>query len=92
MPVIRIPAPLRGRTEGRAEVRVDGGSVRTALEALDRAHPGLAEVLFDARGQLHRFVNVFVGDADVRELQGLDTRVADDDVLAIVPAVAGGAD
>lgn len=91
MPTIRIPAPLRAQTAGRAEVRVGGATARAALAELAQRHPGVAERLFTADGRLQRFVNVFVGDEDVRDLQGLDTPVTDDDVVAVVPAVAGGA-
>lgn len=91
MPIIRIPAPLRGHTGGRGEVEVDGATVGGALDELVAAHPGVAERLLDTEGRLHRFVNVFVGDDDVRDLRGLATPVDPDDVLAIVPAVAGGA-
>ena len=70
---------------------MDGPDVRTALADLVARHPAVGDRVWDASGRLHRFVNVFVGDEDVRDLQGLDTRVDDDDLLAIVPAVAGGA-
>ena len=60
------------------------------LKALDAAHPGFADRLFDEAGALRRFVNVFLADEDVRFLEGLDTPVADGQTLSIVPAVAGG--
>ena len=60
------------------------------LDALERAHPGFRERLFDDAGKLRRFVNVFVADEDVRFLEGLDTAVADGQTVSIVPAVAGG--
>ena len=90
MPVVRIPAPLRPQTDGRAQVEVHGATAGAALEDLARRHPGIADRVFDERGQLHRFVNVFVGDEDVRDLQGLQTPVVTGEVLALVPAVAGG--
>ena len=90
MPTIRIPAPLRVATDGAAEVVVEASDVRGALAALAARHPATGDRLWDQRGRLHRFVNVFVGDEDVRDLQGLDTAVGEDDVIAIVPAVAGG--
>jgi molybdopterin converting factor small subunit len=64
--------------------------VGQALQALDAAHTGFAERLFDEDGSLRRFVNVFVADEDVRFLEGLATPVADGQTLSIVPAVAGG--
>jgi sulfur-carrier protein len=91
MPTVRIPTPLRKLTDGNAEVAVEGGDLRGVVTSLDAAHPGIGDRLLDADGQLRRFVNVFVRDEDVRFQQGLDTPVGDDDVVSIVPAVAGGA-
>lgn len=91
MPVIiRIPSPLRRLTAGTAEVQVDASDVRTAIAGLEQTYPGFSERLLDEQGNLRRFVNVFVRDEDVRFQQGLDTRVADGEVVSIVPAVAGG--
>jgi molybdopterin synthase sulfur carrier subunit len=87
---IRIPTQLRTFTGGSGEVQVEAASVGDALKALDAAHPGLAERLFDDSGQLRRFVNVFLADEDVRFLDGLTTPIAEGQTLSIVPAVAGG--
>ena len=87
---IRIPTQLRTFTGGSGEVQVEAASVGDALKALDAAHPGLADRLFDDSGQLRRFVNVFLADEDVRFLDGLATPVVDGQTLSIVPAVAGG--
>jgi molybdopterin synthase sulfur carrier subunit len=87
---VRIPSQLRPLAGGASEVALDGATVGDLLEALDRAHPGFADRLFDESGQLRRFVNVFVGDEDMRFLQGLDTPVPSGQTLSIVPAVAGG--
>ena len=87
---IRIPTQLRTFTGGSGEVQVEAASVGDALKALDAAHPGLADRLFDESGQLRRFVNVFLADEDVRFLDGLATPVVDGQTLSIVPAVAGG--
>jgi len=90
MPIIRIPNPLRGLTDGRAEVTVEAGDMRAVIAGLDAAHPGVQDRLIGSDGDLRRFVNLFVGDQDIRFLQGLDTPVGTDDVVSIVPAVAGG--
>jgi molybdopterin synthase sulfur carrier subunit len=87
---IRIPTQLRTFTGGSGEVEVEAASVGDALKALDAAHPGLADRLFDDSGQLRRFVNVFLADEDVRFLDGLATPIAEGQTLSIVPAVAGG--
>ena len=88
--VVRVPAQLRSLTGGQGEVSVEGETVGAVLKALDVAHPGFGERLFDDAGKLRRFVNVFLADEDVRFLSGLDTPVADGQVLSLVPAVAGG--
>lgn len=90
MPTVHVPRPLRAATDGAGRVEVEGDTVATALAALVAAHPALGDRLFDGDGDLRRFVNVFVGDEDIRLRGGLATPLRADDVLAIVPAVAGG--
>jgi molybdopterin synthase sulfur carrier subunit len=87
---VRVPTQLRTLTGGAGEVTVEGSTVGEVLKALDAAHTGFAERLFDDEGQLRRFVNVFLADEDVRFLDGLNTPVTDGQTLSIVPAVAGG--
>ncbi len=91
MPTVRIPTPLRKLTDGASEVTVEGADLRTVITNLDAAHPGFGERVLDGSGELRRFVNVFVRDEDVRFQEGLDTKLGEDDVVSIVPAVAGGA-
>ena len=88
--VVRIPTPLRSLTAGTAEVPGAPGPLSGVLKELDAAHPGLGARVLDDNGALRRFVNVYVGDDDVRFLSGLDTEVADGVTVSIVPAVAGG--
>lgn len=87
---VRIPTQLRELSGGAAELSVEGGTVSEVLKALETAHPGFAERLYDEQGQLRRFVNVFVADEDIRFQQGLDTPTPDGTTVSIVPAVAGG--
>jgi sulfur-carrier protein len=87
---IRIPTTLRTLTGGQSQVQVEGGTVGEVLGALDAAHPGFADRLFDEEGNLRRFVNVFVADDDVRYLDGVGTAVPDGETVSIIPAVAGG--
>lgn len=87
---VRIPSPLRKLTDGAAQVDVDARDLRGVIGELESAYPGFEERLLDESGQLRRFVNVFVRDEDVRFQDGLDTEVADGEVVSIVPAVAGG--
>ena len=87
---IRIPTTLRTLTGGTSEVQVEGSTVGDALSALETAHPGFKERLFDDEGNLRRFVNVFVADDDVRYLDGVGTVVPEGETISIIPAVAGG--
>ena len=87
---VRIPTQLRTLSGGAGEIAVDGASVGEVLTALEVAHPGFAERLYDESGALRRFVNVFLAEEDIRVLDGLATPVADGQTLSIVPAVAGG--
>lgn len=90
MPVrIQIPTPMRQHTNNLAVVEVGGDTVQAALDDLSKKHPGITERLFD-KGQVRRFVNVYLNDEDIRYLDNLNTAVKDGDELAIIPAVAGG--
>jgi molybdopterin synthase sulfur carrier subunit len=92
MATVRIPTPLRKLTAGESEVEVRAGDLRNVVEELEELHPGMKDRLLDDKGDLRRFVNVFVRDEDVRFQEGLDTKVTDTDTVSIVPAVAGGAE
>jgi molybdopterin synthase sulfur carrier subunit len=87
---VRVPTQLRQITGGAGEIKAEGSTVGEVLKALDAAHPGMAERLFDDSGNLRRFVNVFLAEEDVRFLDGLNTTVTEGQTLSIVPAVAGG--
>ncbi len=87
---VRIPTQLRSLSGGAGEVEVEGGTVGEALKALDVAHPGFTERLFDENGNVRRFVNVFLGEEDIRFLEGLGTPVPAGALISVVPAVAGG--
>jgi len=87
---VRVPTQLRPLSGGVGEVEVEGATVGEALKALDAAHPGFSERLFDENGNLRRFVNVFMGEEDIRFLDGLNTAVPPGTVVSVVPAVAGG--
>ena len=87
---VRIPTTMRPISGGNSTVEVEGSTLRDVLAALNEAHNGFAERLFSETGDLHKFVNIFVSDDDVRYLQGLDTPVKSGDTVSIIPAVAGG--
>ncbi|MFC5302063.1 molybdopterin-synthase adenylyltransferase MoeB [Azospira restricta] len=88
---VRIPTPLRGFTGGADSVTVSAATVGEALAALGDAHPGILERVLGADGEPRQFVNLYLGADDVRRRQGLATPLAAGEVLAIIPAVAGGA-
>jgi molybdopterin synthase sulfur carrier subunit len=90
--LVRIPAPLRKLTAERDTLTVNGGSesLEQTIETLDHEYPGLKDRLCDERGELRRFVNVYINGEDVRFLSGLQTPLKSGDEVSIVPAVAGG--
>ncbi len=87
---IRIPTPLRPYVGGAKEITGNAGSVAEVLAALSATYPELKRHLFNEEGKLRSFVNVYLGDEDIRYLQGTDTPVPDGATLSIVPSVAGG--
>jgi molybdopterin converting factor small subunit len=90
MATVRIPTPLRKLTQGQETVTVPATTVAGLISELEAKHPGLRERLLDDKGQLRRFVNIFVGDEDIRFLKQLDTPLEAAAEVSIVPAIAGG--
>jgi molybdopterin synthase sulfur carrier subunit len=88
--IVRIPAPLRALTGGKDEVNATGATVGDVIEDLERRHPGVKDRLLDEKG-VRRFINIYVGEEDVRFLEGLKTPVKAGESISIVPAIAGGA-
>ena len=86
---VQVPQIFRKHTGGAKIVAAEGRTVREVLENLDKAHPGLRDRLGDGKA-LHRFVNIYRNDEDIRFLGDLDTEVHEGDVISILPAVAGG--
>jgi molybdopterin converting factor small subunit len=86
---VSIPTILRGHTGGEKRVQASGSTLSSVIADLESNYPGLAERLI-SDGKLHRFVNVYVDDEDVRFSGGLDTEIADGATVTILPAVAGG--
>ena len=90
MSTVRIPPVLRAASGGEREVAVTGATVGDVLASLYVQHPDIRAQLESSEGQLHRFVNLYLNDEDVRMLGWLDTPVSDADTLTILPAMAGG--
>jgi sulfur-carrier protein len=87
---VRVPTILRTYTQGESEVTAEGSTLSEVLDALDSAYPGIRGRVVDEQGKLRRFVNVYVGNEDVRFAEGLDTKTPDGAQVSVIPAVAGG--
>ena len=85
-----MPTTLRRVTDGAARLEADAGDVDALLRWLTDRYPALRPELFDAGGNLHRFVNVYVNDQSIWDLAGLQTRLDREDEVAVIPAMAGG--
>jgi MoaD family protein len=88
---VRIPTILRKHTGGAKAVHGAGSTVGEVIEALDEAHPGIRSSIVAEAGEIHRFINIYLNDEDIRFTGALGTPVSDGDVVSILPAVAGGA-
>lgn len=87
---VRIPTPLRPLTKNQGEVEAIGGNIAEIIENLNASYSGLKDRLCDEKGELRRFVNIYVNEEDIRFLKGRDTVLKDGDEVSIVPAIAGG--
>jgi molybdopterin converting factor small subunit len=87
---VRVPTVLRKHTAGERRVSAEGDDLRGLIDDLGSRHDGLRGALVADDGSLHRFINVYVNDEDVRFIKGIDTPLTDGDVVSILPAVAGG--
>ena len=90
MAVIRLPTPLRSYAQGKAEVQVAGATISEALQDLIVNYPTLRPHLLNGEGQLRPFVNLFLGEENVMQMQGLNTPLKDNDRLMLIPSIAGG--
>jgi sulfur-carrier protein len=87
---VRIPTILRTYTDGESEVSAEGDTLAAVLDDLDANYSGIKGRVLDEGGELRRFVNVYVGNDDVRFLENLDTPTPDGTQISVIPAVAGG--
>lgn len=87
---VKLPAAFHALTGGQRQVHAEGDNIREVLVGLDRDFPGALDRLMDQEGSVKRYVNVYRNDSDIRSLDGLETKVENQDVVWIVPAVAGG--
>jgi molybdopterin synthase sulfur carrier subunit len=87
---VRVPTILRSYTGGDSEVSAEGATLAEVLDDLDASYAGIRARILDDNGKLRRFVNVYVGDEDVRFLDDLATPTPDGVKVSVIPAVAGG--
>lgn len=87
---VKLPTILRPKAQGQAQVEAAGQTLRELLGDLEQRYPGITATVVTEDGGLHRFVNVYVNDEDVRYLGSLETAVGESDTVSILPAVAGG--
>jgi molybdopterin converting factor small subunit len=90
MPVLRIPTPLRAYTDGKSEINVSGSNISDVLADLTTQYPALRPHLFNDSGDLRPFVNLFVGENNIKDLQGVDTPIKDGEKIMLIPSIAGG--
>ncbi|NJL03441.1 MAG: MoaD/ThiS family protein [Chloroflexaceae bacterium] len=87
---LSIPTALRQYAANNASISLEANTVGNLLHGLIELHPDLGQHLFDEQGKLRSFVNVYVGDEDIRYLDGVDTLLKDGELVSIIPAIAGG--
>ncbi|MDR2772320.1 MAG: MoaD/ThiS family protein [Elusimicrobiota bacterium] len=85
-----IPTALRNFTDGKKEVQAEGKTVGEAVDNFANVYPDIKRHLYDEKGVLRAFINIFVGETNIKNLQGLDTPLKDGDTVMLVPAIAGG--
>lgn len=90
MATIIIPTPLRKFTNNTAKLQITEGTIESSIKELTTNFPDLKRHLLDENGRIRSFVNIFVGDEDIRDLQQEQTVVKTDTVVSIIPAIAGG--
>ena len=86
---VKIPTPLRKFTNQQGEVQAEGSTVIEAIENLEKNFPGIKQRLLDEKGEIRKFINIYVGEEDIRFLNGKETKIESKDV-SIVPSIAGG--
>ncbi|PWH18989.1 MAG: molybdopterin synthase sulfur carrier subunit [Anaerolineae bacterium] len=90
MATIRIPTPLRPYTNGQSDLTVSGETVGQVLDSLVQQYPALRPHIFNENGELRPFVNLFIGEENINDLQGTTTPVKDGDRILLIPSIAGG--
>ncbi|NIP31361.1 MAG: molybdopterin synthase sulfur carrier subunit [Candidatus Dadabacteria bacterium] len=92
MASVRIPTPLRKLSGDRDEINVNAVNISSLIEELEKECPGIKDRICDEQGNVRRFINIYVNNEDIRFLDGSDTEIKEDDIVSIIPAIAGGFD
>jgi molybdopterin synthase sulfur carrier subunit len=93
MPVsVYIPSPFRRITANREYVSAEGATVGEVLDAVERLHPGFANLVFDREHRVPTHINIYLNNQEIHDLDGIETAVSDGDQLAVIPALAGGSE
>jgi MoaD family protein len=87
---VKVPTIMRKHVDGQAKVEADGETLSALLDDLESKYPGITKNIRSDDGGLHRFINIYVNDEDVRYLGSLDATIKEGDTISILPAVAGG--
>ena len=90
MAIIRLPTPLRSYANGQSEIAVEGSNVSQAIDSLVIRYPALRAHLLDGSGHLRPYVNLFIGENNVMDIEGMQTSLADGDRILLIPSIAGG--
>ena len=89
---VHVTSVIQNAVNGQRQLEVDGATVNEVLENIEGKYPGFRKTVMDEAGELHRFVNIYLNDEDIRYLQGRETTLRDGDRMSILPALAGGAE
>ena len=92
MPIIKIPTPLRPYASGERAIDLPAETVAEMLDVVVKKHPALKKHLFGEDGKLRPFVNLFLGEDNINQLNGLETTLSEQDIVMIIPSIAGGYD
>ncbi len=89
---VYIPSPFRRLTAQHEYVDVEGATVGEVLDALERQYPGFGDLVYDRNRKVPAHINIYLNNQEIHDLQGVDTKVSEGDQVAVIPAMAGGAD
>ena len=90
MATLKIPTPLRSYTQNKTDLSIDGSTIESIFSQAIKLYPGLENQLFDQNNQLKQYLNIYINDLNIRDLENLASIVSKDDVISIIPAIAGG--